>query len=68
MDLYIDIGLSIYLGLTLTLIPVSAGSSPNNFLAAPLPSPPLGRSHRLGLLWWSVWNACLRTSRGLWCL
>jgi len=25
---------------------------------------------RLGLLWWSgsVWNACLRTSRGMWCL
>ena len=19
-------------------------------------------------LWWSVWNACLRTSRGMWCL
>jgi len=57
------------LPLNLTYKPnLAAGSSPNNFLAAPAPPPSLGRSHRLGLLWWSVWNACLRTSRGMWCL
>jgi len=28
-----------------------------------------GRPHKPGFLWWwSVWNACLRISRGMWCL
>jgi len=41
--------------------------SPKNVIAAPLPPP--GRSHRLGLpMVVCVWNACLRTSRGMRCV
>jgi len=34
----------------------------------PPPLPPLVGHTDQGYLWWSVWNTCLRTSCGMWCL
>ena len=40
----------------------------NSCMPPPLP-PPLPDQGFLMIPWWSVWtNACLRTSRGVWCL